>query len=329
MAAAVLDHDGKTLRSNIVHSQAALHSKFGGVVPELASRDHVRIVSQVIKKALESAKTELSEIDAIAVTAGPGLVGSLLCGVEAAKGLALASKKPLIGVHHLEGHIAATFLEEEIPQGPFVSLIVSGGHTSLVYVPELGQEYTLLGATRDDAAGEAFDKTAKLLGLGYPGGVQIDRLSQTGDPQRFTFPQAMKGKDNLEFSFSGLKTAAARVLKEQEAGLDEQGLSDFCASFQNAIVENLVKKAFRACIKMKTKELAFVGGVAANSRLRERAMQRAKREKYKLYLPSKKNCTDNAAMIARAGFQRFQQGDFVDLSLSCRSHWPLAKKATD
>jgi len=329
MAAAVLDHDGKTLRSNIVHSQAELHSKYGGVVPELASRDHVRIVSQVIKHALESANTELSEIDAIAVTAGPGLVGSLLCGVEAAKGLALATKKPLIGIHHLEGHIAATFLEEKTPQGPFVSLIVSGGHTSLIYVPALGEKYTLLGATRDDAAGEAFDKTAKLLGLGYPGGVKIDQLSQSGDRKRFRFPQAMPGKDNLEFSFSGLKTAAARVLKEHESELDDQGIRDFCASFQNAIVENLIRKAFRACVKMNTKELAFVGGVAANSRLRERAMERSRREKYNLYLPSKKNCTDNAAMIARAGFQRFKQDDFVDLTLSCRSHWPLAQKVSD
>ena len=326
MAAAVLDHDGKTLRSNIVHSQAKLHSKYGGVVPEVASRDHVRSVSRVIQQALTEANTSIEEIDGIAVTAGPGLVGSLLCGVEAAKGLALAANKPLLGVHHLEGHIAASFLEEEVPQGPFVVLIVSGGHTSLVKVEALGGPYELLGATRDDAAGEAFDKTAKLLGLGYPGGIEIDRLAKEGNRNRFPFPQAMQGKDNLEFSFSGLKTAASRLLSTLEQDLDEQGLKDFCASFQNAVVENLIKKSFRACVKSKTKNLALVGGVAANSRLRERALQRAHREKYNVYLPSRRNCTDNAAMIARAGLERLKRGETSDLSLSSRSHWPLVKK---
>jgi len=325
MAAAVLDHDGKTLRSNIIHSQAAIHSKYGGVVPEIASRDHVKNVSRVIERALSEGQTTIQEIDGIAVTAGPGLVGSLLCGIEAAKGLALAAKKPLLGIHHLEGHIAATFLEEKEPSGPFVVLIVSGGHTSLIYVEALGGPYELLGATRDDAAGEAFDKTAKLLGLGYPGGVEIDRYALEGDRFRFPFPQAMPGKNNLEFSFSGLKTAAARLLKAEETPLDEEGLRDFCASFQNAIVENLIKKSFRACIKTKTTSLALVGGVAANRRLRERASERARREKIELFLPSKKNCTDNAAMIAKAGYERFKRGEINDLELSCRAHWPLVQ----
>jgi N6-L-threonylcarbamoyladenine synthase len=326
MAAAILDHDGKTLLGSVIHSQAKLHSKYGGVVPEIASRDHVKSVSRVIEQALAEANTEIDDIDGIAVTAGPGLVGSLLCGVEAAKGLALAANKPLLGIHHLEGHIAAAFLEQETPKGPFVVLIVSGGHTSLVRVQALGGPYELLGATRDDAAGEAFDKTAKLLGLGYPGGVEIDRLSSEGDRKRFVFPKPMPGKDNLEFSFSGLKTAAARTIKSQADAFDEQGVKDFCASFQDAIVENLLKKSFRACIKAKTTELAFVGGVAANRHLRQRANVRARREKIQLYLPSRENCTDNAAMIAKAGFERFQRGESDGLSLSCRSHWPLVAK---
>lgn len=325
MAAAVLDHDGKTLRSNIIHSQARIHSKFGGVVPEIASRDHVKQVSRVVQDALLEAKTSIQEIDGIAVTAGPGLIGSLLCGLEAAKGLALAAQKPLIGIHHLEGHIAAAFLEDKEPEGPFVVLIVSGGHTSLIRVEELGGNYEWLGATRDDAAGEAFDKTAKKLGLGYPGGVEIDRLSEGGDKTRFEFPSPMPGKDNLEFSFSGLKTAAARSIDKEESPLEGQYLKDFCASFQNAIVENLLKKSFRACLKTNTPRLALVGGVAANRRLRERASQRARHEHLELFLPSKKNCTDNAAMIAKAGQQRFLRGERGDLQLGCRAHWPLVK----
>jgi N6-L-threonylcarbamoyladenine synthase len=325
MAAAVLADDGKTLLSNVIHSQADLHARYGGVVPEVAARDHVRYVGDVISRALETAKIDPSKLDAIAVTAGPGLIGPLLCGVEAAKGLALATNKPLLGVNHLEGHIAASFLEERAPETPFVALIVSGGHTSLVLVHALGGPYEELGRTRDDAAGEAFDKTAKLLGLGYPGGAVIDRLAQSGDRSRYPFPISMPGRDNLDFSFSGLKTAAQRLIKELGGAPAGQDLSDFCASFQEAIVENLVKKAFRAAVTSGARRLVLAGGVAANSRLRDRASERGRREHVQVSLPSRANCTDNAAMIARAALPRLLRGEQHGLSLACRAQWPLSE----
>ena len=247
LACAVLDPDGRRLASSVVHSQVDLHARFGGVVPEVASRDHVKRLGPVLTEALERADVTLDDIEAIAVTAGPGLIGSLLCGVEFAKGLALATGRPLIGVNHLEGHLAAAFLEDPAPETPFVALLVSGGHTNLIRVDELGGTYTSLGATRDDAAGEAFDKTAKLLGLGYPGGVAIDRLATDGKPNRYPFPKAMPGKDNLDFSFSGLKTAAARAVRELGGPPEGKDLEDFCASFQATVVENLLSKSFAAC----------------------------------------------------------------------------------
>jgi N6-L-threonylcarbamoyladenine synthase len=325
LAAAVLDHDGRTLLSNVVRSQVEVHAKYGGVVPEIASRDHVRAVSIVVKEALTRANLSPADLDGIAVTSGPGLVGSLLCGLELAKGMAFAAKKPLIGINHLEGHIAAAFLEDPSPRPPFVALLISGGHTNLLRVHALGGPYEHLGATRDDAAGEAFDKTAKLLGLGYPGGVVIDRLARDHDRARFAFPAMMQGKDNLDFSFSGLKTSAARMINEMGGPPSGDALGDFCASFQEALVENLVKKSFRALTHAKTNTLVFAGGVAANSRLRERAMERARREKVDLFLPSKANCTDNAAMIARAGLERLSRGERDGLELNARSHWPLVE----
>ncbi|MFO0723781.1 MAG: tRNA (adenosine(37)-N6)-threonylcarbamoyltransferase complex transferase subunit TsaD [Myxococcota bacterium] len=324
MAAAVLDADGKTVLSSVIHSQVDLHARYGGVVPEVASRDHVERVGLVIEEALSRAKLGPDALGGVAVTAGPGLIGSLLCGVEAAKGLALAAQKPLLGVNHLEGHVAAAALEPIAPEPPFVALIVSGGHTSLVEVAAWGGPYRALGSTRDDAAGEAFDKTAKLLGLGYPGGVRIDHGSVGGDIQRFPFPKAMPGKDNLDFSFSGLKTAAARLL-EEHGPLDDQGMKDFCASFQHAIVENLLKKAFRATLQSGTRRLVLAGGVAANRRLRERAEERGRRERVQVYLPSKLYCTDNAAMIARAGWVRLSRGERSGLDLGCTPTWPLSR----
>jgi N6-L-threonylcarbamoyladenine synthase len=325
LAAAVLDHDGKTLRASVIRSQIEIHAPFGGIVPEVASRDHVRAVGRVVEEALRRANTPIEAIDGIAVTTGPGLIGSLLCGVEFAKGLALAAKKSLIGVNHLEGHIAAAFLETPSPEPPFVALLISGGHTNLILVHALGGPYEHLGATRDDAAGEAFDKTAKLLGLGYPGGVMIDRLAKDHDRTRFEFPIMMPGKDNLDFSFSGLKTHAARLIREMNGPPTGDVLGDFCASFQEAIVENLLKKSFRAAYATGTKRLVLAGGVAANSRLRARADERARREQLQLFLPSKANCTDNAAMIARAGFERLMKGERHGLDLDARSHWPLVQ----
>lgn len=323
LACAVLHEDGSRLLSNVIHSQVDLHAQFGGVVPEVASRDHVRRLGPVLRTALEEADCTLDSIDAIAVTAGPGLIGSLLCGVEFAKGLALGTGKPLLGVHHLEGHIAAAFLEDPAPTTPFVALLVSGGHTNLIRVEALGGPYEHLGATRDDAAGEAFDKTAKLLGLGYPGGAKIDALAQGGDPGRFEFPRLMAGKDNLDFSFSGLKTAAARMIKEIGPPLEGQVLSDFCAGFQNTVVENLLKKAFRAVRAAKAPRLVLAGGVAANGRLRDRAIERGRREGVEVFVPARRNCTDNAGMIARAGWERLQRGERSDLDLVARAHWPL------
>jgi N6-L-threonylcarbamoyladenine synthase len=324
MAAAVIEPAGK-IRSSIVHSQARLHAHYGGVVPELASRDHVRVVSRVIRAALDEAGVTPRELAGIAVTSGPGLIGSLLCGVEAAKGLALAAGLPLIGVNHLEGHIAAAFLEPVPPAAPFVALIVSGGHTSLVLVPELGGRYEALGSTRDDAAGEAFDKTAKILGLGYPGGVEIDRRAEQGDPHRFPFPAAMTGKDNLDFSFSGLKTAALRIVQDLGGPPSGPELSDFCASFQNAIVENLLKKAFRAAITRGGRRLVLAGGVAANRRLRARALERGRRERVQVTVPSLSLCTDNAAMIARAGLVRLARSERSGPDLAARASWPLCE----
>ncbi|MBI4815468.1 MAG: tRNA (adenosine(37)-N6)-threonylcarbamoyltransferase complex transferase subunit TsaD [Deltaproteobacteria bacterium] len=321
MAAAVLE--AGRVRSNVVRSQVEIHARYGGIVPEMAARDHVLSVGLVIREALARANTTPFELDAIAVTAGPGLIGSLLCGVEAAKGLALATGAPLIGVNHLEGHLAAAFLEPTPPEPPFVALIVSGGHTSLVRVDALGGPYSRLGQTRDDAAGEAFDKTAKLLGLGYPGGIEIDRLAQTGDRKRFRFPAAMAKKDTLDYSFSGLKTEALRQITAHGGRLDGATLSDFCASFQEAIVEALLRKAFLAIERSDTRRLVLAGGVAANRRLREEATRIGQTRGIAVSLPSRELCTDNAAMIARAGLERLRRGERDDLDLTCRSHWPL------
>jgi N6-L-threonylcarbamoyladenine synthase len=325
LAIAILERDGKTLLANVVHSQVELHARYGGIVPELASRDHVARLEPVLEKALTTAGVKLSTIDAFAVTSGPGLIGSLLCGVEFAKGLALAAEKPLLGIHHLEGHLAAAFLEDPAPEPPFIALLVSGGHTSLIQVKDLGEPYRLLGSTRDDAAGEAFDKTAKLLGLGYPGGVAIDRLSQGRDATRFKFPKLMPGKDNLDFSFSGLKTAAAKLIRERATPLEGEELGDFCASFQSAVVENLITKAFRATHLHRTPRLVLAGGVAANSRLRERAIEKSRREQIRVFLPSRANCTDNAAMIARAAWHRLQRGEHSPWSLKALPYWPLTE----
>lgn len=328
LAMAILESDGQSLRASVVHSQIATHAKYGGVVPELASRDHVKRLDQVFHQVMLEADLKPEAIDAIAVTEGPGLIGSLLCGTEFAKGLALALGIPFLGIHHLEGHLVAASLEDPAPETPFVALLVSGGHTSLIEVKALGGPYRLLGQTRDDAAGEAFDKTAKLLGLPYPGGVCIDKLAKTGDARRFQFPQPMPGKTNLDFSFSGMKTAASREIQAFSGPLEGQDLADFCASFQEAIVDNLLKKAFRAVKSTQNTRLVIGGGVAANSRLRDKALYRGKRERIQVFLPSRANCTDNAAMIAKAGWIRLTRGERSDLELVARSNWPLVLRAS-
>jgi N6-L-threonylcarbamoyladenine synthase len=293
-AAAVLE-DGRSLRGQVVASQVAIHAAYGGVVPELASRDHLRKVVQVVEGTLQQAGIKLSDIDGIGVTAGPGLIGSLLVGVMAAKGLAWALGRPLVGVNHLEAHLNAIRLEQPDLPWPQLGLVVSGGHTSLYRVEGVGL-ITLLGRTLDDAAGEAFDKVAKILALGYPGGISIEQAAQGGDPKALAFPRPMPGK-NPNFSFSGLKTAAAVRVKQQ--GVPEgQALADFAASFQEAVVDTLVKKTVAAAQREHLSRIVVAGGVAANRRLREGMAVRAQQAGLAVHFPSVALCTDNAAMVA-------------------------------
>jgi N6-L-threonylcarbamoyladenine synthase len=314
-AAAVVEVDpgapsprGRVL-SDVVHTQAALHARFGGVVPELASRDHLQRVLPVVDEALTRAGLGLEGLDGIAVTRGPGLIGALLVGVQVGRALALAAGKPLAGVNHLEGHILAALLSETPPPTPFLALVVSGGHTSLYAVDRPGS-YRLLGHTLDDAAGEAFDKVAKLLGLPYPGGAHIDRLARRGDREKFAFPRglAKRRRDQFDFSFSGLKTALLVHVRAHGVP-DGQGLADLCASFQEAVCDSLTLRAVRAARAARLPRLVLCGGVAANSRLRGLALERCRAEGLELFLPAPRLCTDNGAMIALAGALKLGRGE--------------------
>ncbi|MBI1870166.1 MAG: tRNA (adenosine(37)-N6)-threonylcarbamoyltransferase complex transferase subunit TsaD [Chlamydiae bacterium] len=299
--------------SNVISSQWDLHHAYGGVVPELASRRHVEIIRSVVEESLREAHQTLSQIDLMAVTTGPGLVGALLIGVTFAKTISTILKKPLMGINHLEAHLYASFLEDETMDFPLVSLIVSGGHTELVWVKKLGQ-YEVLGKTFDDAAGEAYDKVAKLLGLGYPGGPVIDQLAKNGNSKAFRFPRPMLSKSSLDFSFSGLKTAVLYLVKgygaqkKTFAKWDKERTQDLAASFQETVVEVLTEKCLRALKKTGCHRLAIGGGVAANSRLRERLQELSKAEGFQLSLPSRKMCTDNGAMIAGLAYAYHQAG---------------------
>lgn len=326
-AASVLK-DGERILSNIVSSQTDIHKRYGGIVPELASRKHIELIIPVVDNALTTAGVFINEINAIAVCNGPGLIGSLLVGCCFAKALSYSKKIPLLAINHLEGHIFSIFLEEKKPSFPFLSLIVSGGHTSLFIVKGFG-EFIELGKTRDDAAGEAFDKVAKILQLGYPGGPIIDRLSKYGDPKAFDFPRAYL-PETFDFSFSGLKTAVRsqiNKLKEKNAEAlrthDSQLVKDIAASFQSSVVDVLIRKLEWAIIKKGIKRVTLSGGVAANSFLRERVSEMAKEKDVELFLPSIAFCTDNAAMIAAAGFNHFLKGRFADLSLNPKANLPL------
>jgi len=319
-AAAVVE-DGRRTLSDVVATQIEIHRRWGGVVPELASRNHVVQIMPVVEEALAGAGGP-SRVDGIAVTSGPGLVGALLVGVQVAKALAVAWEKPLVGVNHLEGHLLAALLSEAPPAFPFLGLVVSGGHTSL-YEARAPGAYRLLGQTRDDAAGEAFDKGAKLLGLPYPGGVAIDRLAATGDPRAVRFPRAVVKGSDLDFSFSGLKTAL--LLHVRRHGVPQgQGLADLCASYQEAIVEALVHKALRAVRRLQLPRLVLAGGVAANSRLRAVAAARAAEyEGLSLTVPPRGLCTDNAAMIAVAGTHALERGLRAGPDLEADPAWRL------
>ncbi|WP_153785993.1 tRNA (adenosine(37)-N6)-threonylcarbamoyltransferase complex transferase subunit TsaD [Pseudomonas sp. EMN2] len=312
------------LLADALFSQIDLHRAYGGVVPELASRDHVKRMLPLIRQVLEEADCVATEIDAIAYTAGPGLVGALLVGASCAQALAFAWDIPAIGVHHMEGHLLAPMLEEQPPEFPFVALLVSGGHTQLVRVDGIGQ-YELLGESLDDAAGEAFDKTAKLIGLNYPGGPEIARLAEQGTPGRFVFPRPMCDRPGLQFSFSGLKTFALNTWQKcRDAGDDnEQTRSDVSLAFQQAVVETLTFKCKRALKQTGLKRLVIAGGVSANTALRTSLETMLAGLKGNVYYARPRFCTDNGAMIAYAGCQRLMAGQQQDLAISVQPRWPM------
>ncbi len=314
-------YDGAVgLRSHRLFSQVDLHAQYGGVVPELASRDHVRKLLPLIEGALSDAGLKADEIDGIAYTAGPGLVGALLVGASVARSLAFAWDKPALGVHHLEGHLLAPMLEPQAPTFPFLALLVSGGHTLLAEVRGIG-DYEIIGASVDDAAGEAFDKTAKLLGLSYPGGPALAKLADSGQPGRFKFPRPMLDRPGLDFSFSGLKTAVVVALRNLT--LDDAMRADVAAEFQCAVVDTLAAKCERALDQTGFDALVVAGGVGANRALRERLAVMGQRRGVRVYYPRPEFCTDNAAMIAYAGYRRLVAGQHDDLAIRATARWPL------
>lgn len=314
-------YDGqKGLLSHVLYSQIAIHAEYGGVVPELASRDHIRKTLPLIQQALTEAGCTADSIDGVAYTAGPGLAGALLVGAAIGRSLAFAWGKPALAVHHMEGHLLAPMLEANPPEFPFIALLVSGGHTQLVRVDGIGQ-YQLLGESVDDAAGEAFDKTAKLMGLDYPGGPLLAKLATTGDAKKYKFPRPMTDRPGLDFSFSGLKTAAANVIAAEGKGPQVQ--ADIAASFQQAVVDTLVFKCQRALKETGLKRLVVAGGVSANTSLRQQLEQLLHKMKGQVYYPRKEFCTDNGAMIALAGYQRLAAGQQQDLSIGVTPRWPM------
>jgi N6-L-threonylcarbamoyladenine synthase len=319
--AAALVEDGKKIRGDIVSSQVKVHAEYGGVVPEIASRVHVVNLVPVLERALQQAGATLEHVGGIAVTRGPGLVGALLVGVQAAKAIAYTRGLPLVGVNHLEGHLCAIFLENERPPTfPHLALLVSGGHSEVVVAHDFGK-YELLGSTRDDAAGEAFDKVGKMLGLGYPAGPVIDKLAQTGDPKAVQLPRAMRGR-GLDFSFSGLKTWMSTWIR-QHGVPSGQALNDLCASFQAAVVDQLTEKTLAALDDRRLDQIVLAGGVACNRGLRAAMQQKSKEMGFELFVPPPARCTDNAAMIACAGYHRLIRGERAALTLNATATLPL------
>ena len=312
------------LLGDALYSQVEMHAEYGGVVPELASRDHVRKLLPLVKETLAKADTTPEQLDAIAYTAGPGLIGALMVGASTGRAMALAWDIPAIGVHHMEGHLLAPMLEETPPQFPFVALLVSGGHTQLVQVDAIG-EYALLGESLDDAAGEAFDKAAKMLGLDYPGGPEVARHAEMGDRTRFRFPRPMTDRPGLDMSFSGLKTFTLNTSNEykEEGQLSHKDRCDIAAAFEDAVVDTLAIKCRRALQQTGFKQLVIAGGVSANQRLRDRLEAMVKKERAELFYARPRFCTDNGAMIAYAGCQRLVAGQSSDLSIQCQPRWPM------
>ena len=323
---AIYDEE-KGLIANQLHTQIALHADYGGVVPELASRDHIRKLAPLLQAALQEAHLTAKDIDGVAYTSGPGLVGALLVGSTVARSLAYAWNVPAIGVHHMEGHLLAPMLEENPPHFPFVALLVSGGHTQLVRVDGVGR-YELLGESIDDAAGEAFDKTAKLLGLDYPGGAALARLALNGTPNRFAFPRPMTDRPGLDFSFSGLKTFAANTLHQvmqEEGELTERSKADIAYAFQEAVVDTLAIKCKRVLKQTGLKRLVIAGGVSANKQLRQTLAELMQQLGGEVFYPQPQFCTDNGAMIAYAGFLRLKQGQQQDLAIEVRPRWAMTE----
>lgn len=318
-AAAVI-RDGTSLLSNVVFSQMDIHGKYGGIVPEIASRKHIEAIFPVIRQALDDARILPQEIEGVAVTRGPGLIGSLLVGLSAAKAFAFARGVPFVGVNHLEAHVASIFLSHKKPAFPFVALIVSGGHT-IIYLVKDFQDFKVLGQTRDDAAGEAFDKAAILLNIGYPGGIVIDQLAKTGSREKIQFPRAIR--DSLDFSFSGIKTSLLNMVKKRGRPFAADEIPDVVAGYQEAIVEVLVEKTIKAANMFSIRQIVVCGGVASNSRLRERFTEKARLSDIDLFIPPRHLCTDNAAMIAVVGERLLKVGCKDELNLNAVSRWPL------
>jgi len=322
---AALVQDGRKIISNIVSSQSDIHTKYGGIVPELASRRHIEMIMPVVKEALKQAGITLPDLSAVAVCHGPGLIGSLLVGCSFAKAVCYGKNIPLVGVNHLEGHLLSPFLEEKAPEFPFLSLVVSGGHTSLYLAEDYGK-YTLMGKTRDDAAGEAYDKVSKLLGLSYPGGPIIDNLAKEGNPKAVAFPRAYL-PDTLDFSFSGLKTAVLHHVKGLPSypalSHDPSRLPDIAASFQAALVDVLVRKTEWAVEKTGIRRVALSGGVSANSGLRQKMKEMGEKKDIEVFIPSVSLCTDNAAMISAAGYHRFLKNELAGLDLNPKAYLAL------
>ncbi len=326
--------DDRRLLANVINSQIDLHGTYGGVVPELASRKHLEDIYPVVAQALQQAGITLDQVDGLAITQGPGLIGSLLVGLSFAKALSLVKKIPYVGVDHMAGHLVSVFLGENKPAFPYVALIASGGHSSIFHVTDYFH-YTLLGRTRDDAAGEAFDKVAKILDLPYPGGPIISKLSKNGDPAAISFPRSWLEPDSLDFSFSGIKTSVANYVKQNQQLIANGGAkrrsetetANICASFQEAVVDVLAGKTMKAARNLKVKTVVLAGGVAANPRLREVFRQQGGREGFTVYMPPQQFCTDNAAMIALAGYHLFRQQAVTTLDMDVYSRSRLTELA--
>ena len=314
--------DGREILSNIISTQIEIHKLYGGVVPEIASRHHLENINHVVKKAMSDAGVTKEDIDAVAVTEGPGLVGALVIGIAAAKALAFAWDKPLIGVHHIQGHICASLIEHKELEPPFMSLIVSGGHTNLVQVTDYNR-CEILGGTRDDAVGEAFDKVARVIGLGYPGGPKIDKLAKEGNPDAIEFKRVFLEKGSYDFSFSGIKTAVLNYVNSKKQAGEEINTADIAAGFQQAVLEVIVTKALDAAAEQKKDKIVIAGGVAANSRLRGLLAEEGDKRGIRIYFPSPVLCTDNAAMIGCAAYYKYISGETDDLALDAYPNLPL------